>query len=419
MTDKISVLIVDDLRETRENVRKLLQFEPDLDVVDQAENGEEAVNKARQYRPDVILMDINMPGVDGIGASQTIAKVVPESQIIIMSVQSEADYLRRAMLAGARDFLMKPFSGDELVAAIRRVYETRPVVAVAPVAQMMQPARSGSRKEAAQVREGKMIAVFSPKGGIGCTTVAVNLGVAMAEAGHNTVLVDGSLQFGDVAVMLNLKSNTTIIDLVERITELDYDLVGSVATSHSSGLKVLVAPSRPEMAELVTEEHIKKLLQALRLMYDFVIIDTASSLNDVNLAMLDVADKIVLITQQNLPSLKNASRFFNLSDGLDYKHDKIMLVVNHGNPKLSISIKDIQDSLKRPVVGNIPEDEFAYTAADQGKPLVSGPWQRKPAATAINQLSRQIVEQLNEEEEESEEESSMAGASRLSRLFGR
>ncbi|NIT59588.1 MAG: response regulator, partial [Aliifodinibius sp.] len=142
MTEKIRVLIVDDLRETRENVRKLLQFEPDLEVVDQAESGEEAVVKAKKYRPDIILMDINMPGVDGIGASQSISKAVPESQIIIMSVQSEADYLRRAMLAGARDFLMKPFSGDELVTAIRRVYETRPVVAVAPVSTARRSANA-------------------------------------------------------------------------------------------------------------------------------------------------------------------------------------------------------------------------------------------------------------------------------------
>lgn len=419
MTDKINVLIVDDLRETRENVRKLLQFEPDLNVVDQAENGEEAVNKARQYRPDIILMDINMPGVDGIGASQTIAKVVPESQIIIMSVQSEADYLRRAMLAGARDFLMKPFSGDELVAAIRRVYETRPAIHAAPVAPVRQTSGANNRRETDRVQEGKIIAVFSPKGGIGCTTIAVNLGVAMAEAGNNTVLVDGSLQFGDVAVMLNLKSTSTIIDLVERITELDYDLVGSVVASHSSGLKVLSAPTRPEMAELVTEEHVKKLLQALRLMYDFVIVDTASSLNDVNLAMLDVADRIILVTQQNLPSLKNASRFYSLSEGLDYPLDKIMLVVNHGSTKLNISIKDIVDSLKRPVVGVIPEDEFAYTAADQGKPLVSGPWQKRQSALAISQLSRQIMDELTNEEAERENDASMAGASRLSRLFGR
>lgn len=418
MTDKISVLIVDDLRETRENVRKLLQFEPDLNVVDQAENGEDAVAKARQYRPDIILMDINMPGVDGIGASQSIAKAVPESQIIIMSVQSEADYLRRAMLAGARDFLMKPFSGDELVSAIRRVHDTRPAIAVGPPTPVRQASQANHRQKAVEVREGKIIAVFSPKGGIGCTTIAVNLGVAMAERGKSTVLVDGSLQFGDVAVMLNLKSSTTIIDLVERMNELDYDLVSSVVTSHNSGLKILLAPSRPEMAELVTESHIKKLLQALRQMYDFVIIDTASSLNDVNLAMLDVADRIVLVTQQNLPSLKNVSRFYDLSEGLDYESDKIMLVVNHGSNKLSISVKDIIDSLKRQIVSVIPEDESAYSAADQGKPLVVGPWQRRPSATALNQLSQHLMDELTEEEEEAAV-SSAVGSSRLSRLFGR
>lgn len=417
MTEKIRVLIVDDLRETRENVRKLLQFEPDLDVVDQAENGEEAVVKARKYRPDIILMDINMPGVDGIGASQSIAKAVPESQIIIMSVQSEADYLRRAMLAGARDFLMKPFSGDELVMAIRRVYETRPVMALSQVSPLQQAAAANNRQAGVQQREGKIIAVFSPKGGIGCTTIAVNLGVAMALNNSSTILVDGSLQFGDVAVMLNLKSSSTIIDLVERMSELDYDLVSSVAVPHSSGLKVLLAPSRPEMAELVTEEHIKKLLQALRQMYEFVIIDTSSNLNDVNLAMLDVADRIVMVTQQNLPSLKNVSRFYDLSEGLDYPIDKIMLVVNHGSNKLNISIRDIMDSLKRQIVSVIPEDESAFTAADQGKPLVSGPWQRRPSATALNQLSQHIIEDLMETEEDMVE--SAAGSSRLSRLFGR
>jgi pilus assembly protein CpaE len=324
------------------------------------------------------------------------------------------------MLAGARDFLMKPFSGDELVTAIRRVYETRPahhtVTAVVPA---RQSSNTNNRREAAPPREGKIIAVFSPKGGIGCTTVAVNLGVAMAESGNNTVLFDGSLQFGDVAVMLNLKSSTTVIDLMERMNELDYDLVGSVITSHNSGLKVLLAPSRPEMAELVTEAHIKTLLQALRQMYDFIIIDTASNLNDVNLAMLDVADRIVLVTQQNLPSLKNVSRFYDLSEGLDYPIDKVMLVVNHASNKLSISIEDIGKSLKRQISGVIPEDEFAYAAADQGKPLVSGSRPRRPsAAYSLQQLAHQIVEQLAEDEEETAM-ASVGDSSRLSRLFGR
>ena len=126
MADKIRILIVDDLPETRENVRKLLQFESDVEVIAQAGNGEQAIEMAKKHIPDVILMDINMPGIDGIGACQRITQAVPVSQIIIMSVQSESDYLRRAMLAGARDFLTKPMSGEELITAIRRVYNSRP-----------------------------------------------------------------------------------------------------------------------------------------------------------------------------------------------------------------------------------------------------------------------------------------------------
>jgi pilus assembly protein CpaE len=301
--------------------------------------------------------------------------------------------------------------------AIRRVYDTRPALAAAPSSNQ-QNIRQNDRQTEVKVREGKIIAVFSPKGGSGCTTVAVNLGVSLAESGNSTILVDGSLQFGDVAVMLDLKSSSTIIDLVDRISELEHDLVSSVVTSHGSGLKILLAPPRPEMAELVTEGHIKKLLQTLRQMYDYIIIDTTSSLNDVSLAMLDVADRIVLVTQQNLPSLKNVSRFYDLCQELDYPIDKIMLVVNHGSNKLNISVKDIVDSLKRQIVSVIPEDEAAYAAADQGKPLVSGPWQRRPAATALIQLSQHLAKDLAQDEELLGAASG-ASTTRLSRLFGR
>ncbi len=126
MSDKIRILIVDDIHETRESVRKLLQFETDLEVIGHAGSGSEAITMAKAERPDVVLMDINMPDSDGIATSHVITTTLPDTQVIIMSVQSEADYLRRAMHAGARDFLMKPFSGDELVTAVRRVHESRP-----------------------------------------------------------------------------------------------------------------------------------------------------------------------------------------------------------------------------------------------------------------------------------------------------
>lgn len=397
MSEKIRVLIVDDLLETRENVRKLLQFESDVEVIAQAGTGEQAVEMAKQHKPDIILMDINMPGLDGIGASQAIVQSVPTAQIIIMSVQSEADYLRRAMLAGARDFLMKPFSGDELITAVRRVYQMRPVITLPPAGTYTtRPEGGGTRPGGPQpTQNGHIVAVYSPKGGSGTTTIAINMAIALAQRGNRTLLIDGSLQFGDVAVMLNMKPTTTIVDLVDRITELDGDLISNVALQHPSGLKVLMAPPRPEMADLVTEEHIKALLKALRPLFSYVIIDTSSRLNDVALAMLDGSDRILLVTQQNLPTLKNVSRFFDLCDTLHYEKSKVLLVVNRVSNKSSILVKDIAEILKRPVLANIPVDEeAAFQAADQGRPLITGRNQKRPISITLTKLAEQIAQEL-------------------------
>ena len=318
MAGNIRVLIVDDLPETRENVRKLLQFESDIEVIGQAGTGEEAVQMAKEHQPDIILMDINMPGIDGIGASQQITESVPSVQIIIMSVQSDPNYLRRAMMAGARDFLTKPFGGDELVAAIRRVHDKRPAINTPPARQTRQSV-GDTPAEPMTLPEGNVIAIYSPKGGAGCTTVAINLAVALSRRGRRTILVDGSLQFGDVSVMLNMKAVTSIADLSDRGNELDQDLISSISQMHRSNLNVLLAPPKPEQADLVTEESIKQLLGALKESYDFIIVDTTTYLSEKTLAVLDFSDRIVLLAQQNLSSLKNVSRFFDLAEILEYE----------------------------------------------------------------------------------------------------
>ncbi len=144
-TEKIRVLIVDDISDTRENLTKLLGFEPDMEIVGSAGSGQEAIALASTQRPHVILMDINMPDMDGITATEIISNTVPDSPIIMMSVQGEQDYLRRAMLAGAREFLTKPFSADELINAIRHVHELEKVrrQRYAPQQQAAAPAGSG------------------------------------------------------------------------------------------------------------------------------------------------------------------------------------------------------------------------------------------------------------------------------------
>ena len=248
MSEKIKVIIVDDLATTRESVVKLLQFEPNVTLVAEAATGLEAIEKVRSHRPDIVLMDINMPDMDGITASQRITGEFPETQVIMMSVQSETDYIRRAMVAGARDFLTKPFSLDELLTAIHNAYQRRLEMPTTAVGAQRRPAIDGVaafKLPSEHVQEGKVIAVYSPKGGVGCTTLAVNLAVALARKKFSTILVDGSLQFGDINIALNLKSKTTIMDLVERSDELDAELITSVVASHKNGLKVLTAPLRP------------------------------------------------------------------------------------------------------------------------------------------------------------------------------
>ena len=417
MADKvIRVLIVDDLPETRENVRKLLQFESDIEVIGQAGTGEEAIEMAQEHTPDIILMDINMPGIDGIQASQRISELAPRAQIIIMSVQSDSDYLRRAMLAGARDFLTKPFGGDELVAAVRRVYKKRPAIATAPLSSTGVIGQSGVLAPGATVHEGYVVSVFSPKGGAGCSTISVNLGVSLAQRNQRTLLVDGSLQFGDVAVMLNLKQMTSIVDLIEHASEMDNELVESVVQLHRSGLSVLLSPPRPEMADIVTEERVKDLLDTFRSMYDFIIVDTSSYLSDKVLTMLDISDRIVLVTQQSLPDLKNISRFFDLAENLEYEQDKTWLVVNRASNKQGISVKDISNALKRPITTVIPSDEVtASTAADQGVPVVTNS-SRQPISVALNNLADHVLEELGEVAEEVTDEPRESGL--LGRLFG-
>ena len=141
-------------------------------------------------------------------------------------------------------------------------------------------------------------------------------------------------------------------------------------------------------------DEIRVLIKSLREMFDFIILDTSSSLNDSNLAMLDVADRIILVARQDLTSLKNVSRFFDLSEDLEYERDKVMLVVNHGSNKLSITVKDIVDTLKWPVTAVLPEDETAYSAADQGRPLVSSAMKRRPISKALDQLAIQLQKEF-------------------------
>jgi pilus assembly protein CpaE len=371
--EKIRVLIVDDVSETRENVKKLLQFESDVEVVGVARTGKEAIQVSQDLNPDVVLMDINMPDMDGIAATEAIRAKQQAVQVIILSVQSDQNYMRRAMLVGARDFLTKPPMGDELISAIRRAGEMAQMektkvarVQAAPISSMSGAAASygGPR--------GKIVVVYSPKGGTGCTTLAVNLALALKSAETRVVLVDGNLQFGDVAVFLNEQGKNTVLDLAPRAEELDAEIVEEVMVKHgATGLHILAAPSRPEYAEKVSSGQFSKMLEYLTQLYTYVIVDTAPALTDLTLATIDVSDLIVLITTQDIPSIKNSRLFLDLLQSLGVRRERVMFIMNRFDKKVNITPERVADNLKQEVALVIPADELtAVKAVNRGVPFV-------------------------------------------------
>lgn len=370
--DKIRVLIVDDIQEARENIRRMLTFEPSVEVIGAAKNGREAIDLAVELQPDVVIMDINMPDMDGITATEEIRKKIPHIQIVILSVQGDPSYMRRAMLAGARDFLTKPPMIEELAAAVRQAGS----VAASEKARTMTsfPAAStdlsGPRLNF-PIQNGKIITVYSPKGGTGCSMIATNLAIALHTPTTPTALIDCNLQFGDVAVLLNEQGRNNLIDLTSRVDELDPEIVHSVMVEHDqSGLNILACPPKPEMAEMVSGDQFARLIQYLTNLYTYIVIDTASYLTETVQAALEFADSIILVTTQEIPSIKSCNLFLSLADQSGLR-ERILFIMNRYDKRITITPEKVGETLRQPIVSTIPVDEkTVINSINKGVPFI-------------------------------------------------
>ncbi len=328
------------------------------------------------------------PVVAGQGSLDVIDDIVmqyPEVPLVAILEESDPTLAQQVMLAGARAFITEPFTQVNLLSTLRRVRD-------------LEARRSKSQTpEAVQVAETlrplRTYAVFSPRGGVGVSTIAANLAIELrAESGETVLLVDGKLFFGHLDVMLNIRARNTIADLVPHANLLDPGLIGDVVVPHASGIDVLLSPNDVQVAQGMRAEDIYNIISGIKKAYGYVVIDAGSALTENTVTMMDAADRIMLVTTPDLVALHDASRFIQISRSLSYPPEKTMIVLNRANLNGGVKPRDIETALRHEVYAQIPDDGAnVLRSLNRGIPLVMQ-YPRSPATQAIQRLAGSVVE---------------------------
>ncbi len=390
----IRVLVADGSERIRANLIRRLAAEEDITVCGTAEDGEHALQEALHLVPDIAVLDAGLSGLDGVQTTEMLAEYAPQAGVILMSMESGSELFRRAMLAGAREVLQKPFAGDDLVAAIHRVHafqaRKRAAQAVRDPSNGGAPAVDGSRR-----RAGKMITIVSGKGGVGKSIIATNLSLVLNRPHPGSVvLVDLSLQFGDVAALLAMTPDGSIAEFAASDAGMtDRHVIQQALTLGPQGLTVLAAPPSPELADYVTTAHLRSLVAELRASFELVVADTTSQLSEITLEALENSDHIVLVTDFSVTSVKNTRLIMSVIGVLQVDPERIVVVANHRDAPLAggMDRARIEDFLRHPVAAEIPHDAMAIGGSvSSGVPVVIG-GHSSPATAAFERLAAALT----------------------------
>jgi pilus assembly protein CpaE len=360
----IRTAIISTDAELRGLIRKVLS-EDDLGievglevVVPFHEINDSHLEQLRQLNPDLIFLDVSEDPVMGLKFAQFLVEGAPNRRVVGMGTDLTPDLLMQAMQAGVTEYLPKPVTPDKVQDSIDRLAR-----------------KFGHRGGEERKREpGKLFAFFSPKGGAGSTSVATNTAVQLHLLTRKRVLlVDLDLELGETALLLGVEPRFSFVDLVRNFHRVDAGLLASYIERHDSGVELLSAPFHPAKAETVTGDQIRQILHFLKQHYDYVIVDSSKSFTAPTLATFEQSDAVFLVTNVDLPSLRNITRCLPLLErmGSVKGDDWLRILVNRYQPSDPISLKEIEKTLGIPVYWTLSNDfEAVMNSINQGKPVV-------------------------------------------------
>ena len=353
-------------------LREQLATHPELDFVGESEHVGQAASVLAGGHLDCVLLATRE---SSFPAAEIAALREHTRAPLIMIASGEAGgMLEQALDADVSDVLLLPQLTHNVVFAIRKAAHVR-------------------RQTHATAGRGRVLTVFSPKGGTGKTTVATNLAAALAKReGRRTLLLDLDLQFGDASIVLGLEPEKTIYDLVVAPGELDSEKLAGYVTKHPSGIDVLAAPLRPEDAELVTEGKVTSLLEVARGSYEAIVVDTSPFFHGPMLATLDRTDELLVLCGLDVPTLKNVRLAMQTLELLSFPASRVRYIMNRANTNVGLKTREVETALKVKITQELPSDGAVPLSVNRGNPAVLAE-PRCDFAKAIGQLAKQIAPQ--------------------------
>lgn len=314
------------------------------------------LEELRYVDPELIFLDLEEDPVLGVKLAQFMAETNPQRRMIAAGDESSPEFLMQAMQAGISDYLPKPVTIESLAAAVTRVRK-----------KMIGGSNGKGPRE-----PGKLLAFFAAKGGAGSTTVATNLAIQMHRlTGKRTVVVDLDLELGEIALFLGIEPRFNFVDLAKNFHRMDAGLLASFIECHDTGVHVLSAPYQPDKAEAVTVDQIRQILHFLKQHYDYVVVDTSNSFTPRTLTSFDMADEVYLVTNVDLPSLRNIQRAQHLLARMIEKGHEVRLIVNRYQPDNDITLDDVERALDMDVYWTLPNDyDSVIYAINTGRPVL-------------------------------------------------
>lgn len=361
---QIKIILADDNDNTRSSLKRLLELDDAIDIVSEARDGKEVIAQIPSLEPHIVLMDVNMPELNGIEATRIINRNYPQVAVILMSVNDETQNFRRAMIAGAKEYLVKPVTTTELHSAIHQVAEVH--------RQTLKRSNFTAANVSVQPLAGKQktVSLFGTKGGVGKSLIATNLAVAAAQSVRGRVaLLDFDFQFGDVCVMMNIDPRKTILELLQEGDQSGKEILEQFLYERY-GVHVLAPPSKPELSELISAAGVARVMALFREYCDYTFVDTSSYIDESTVTILENSDLILLVVGLDLPSIKDIKKAMDILRSLNLL-PKARLILNRSKSVAGIEARDVERALDLPIRLQLPSDgKLVMASINQGVPFI-------------------------------------------------